>query len=46
MIVNYALALHYVQTGHENPNTLRVMVLEDVKKDIKGGDCLKRLLQY
>ena len=39
------MALHYVEAGHDNPNTLKVIVLEVVEKDIRGGDRLKRLLQ-
>lgn len=37
--VDYAMASHYVWTGHSNPNTLKVMVLEVVEKDIRGGVC-------
>ena len=39
------IMLWHVQTGHGNPNTLKVRVFEVVEKDIRGGDRLKRLLQ-
>ena len=29
--VDFATALHYVQVGHDNPNTLKVIVLEGVQ---------------
>lgn len=44
--VGYAVAAHYLQAGHGHPDTQKVVVLDVVEKDIRGGDCLKRLLQH
>lgn len=44
--VGYAVAAHYLQEGHGHPDTQKVVVLDVVEKDIRGGDCLKRLFQH
>lgn len=43
--IDYPMAKHFRDSGHVNINDLKVMVLEVVEKNIRGGDRLKLLLQ-
>lgn len=36
--VGYAVAAHYLQAGHGHPDRQKVVVLDVVEKDIRGGD--------
>lgn len=39
--MGYAVATHYLQAGHGHPDTQKVVVLDVVEKDIRGGIVLK-----
>lgn len=43
--LDYPIAKHFKRMGHSNINDLKIMVLEVVSNDLRGGDRLKRLLQ-
>lgn len=42
---NYPMAVHYKDVGHGSCDTLRISGIEHIKKTIRGGDRLKKLLQ-
>lgn len=43
--MDYPVAKHFQAVGHTNINCLKVMVIETVEKDLRGGDRIKKLLQ-
>lgn len=43
--LDYPMAKHFKNVGHKNINELKVMVLEVIDNNPRGGDRLKRLLQ-
>lgn len=43
--VDYPMAKHYKEQGHESSKSLKAMIIETIPQDTRGGDRLKHLLQ-
>lgn len=41
----YPMAIHYRDTNHGSPSTLKIIGIEHIPKSIRGGDRVNRLLQ-
>lgn len=39
------MAVHYKEAHHSNPSSLKIIAIEIIPENVRGGDRLKRLLQ-